>query len=350
MRDGAARNLVPQQCGFSPGTSMIGNFGATDARFRRIPMSGEPEYSNPGPGAYNPLSRGLQPRPDQASSARWSIKGEGHALSYAATPSPGPGAYGEEQHPLGGILTGLQRSWPGITSMSGFGTNSALPTLQKVKGDGQPGPGHYDYEESTRFTSNAIMSRSPFVGDARARTGSRLQRDMDGKLSAVFASTRPAHKLPAPGDESGAATDPKQDGPGPGAHEQKAMTIESTMAGRHRAWSLRADGGAGSSFNTTAQRFGKRADDHMPDPLNPGPGSHTLKRWSGEPHTSFRRPRRPARSTGFLSSAQRFEGGGRQAIDPDELMYYLAHGGLGPVGSPAHAIAALQKARSSAAV
>ena len=250
------RNLLPQQLGFSPGTSLIGNFGSTDTRFKRLPMSGTPEPFIPGPGAHSPQLSTFRPTQTYASSAQWSIKGTGHTLSLASeADAPGPGAYGDELHPLGGMLTGLRRQWPGVTSCSSFGTNASLPTLKAHAGDGLPGPGAYNIEECAHFLSRASpQAASPFVGRARQRTGSRLPRDMDAKRMASFASVRAAHQLPAPGDESGAATHAVLDGPSPAEYHPTVGTISAQLARHQRSLNLRLDCGQRTSFHSTAQR------------------------------------------------------------------------------------------------
>jgi len=262
-------------------------------------------------------------------------------LNLASGDTPGPGTYGDEQHPLGGILTGLQRSWPGVTAMSSFGTNANLPTLQSPPMSNEPGPGQYDVEDSSRFLSRARAAQSPFLGAARMRTGSRLQRDLDLKLSASFASTRPAHKLPMPGDESGAAIDaPAGETPGPDAYLPSEHTIGAHMRRGRRDLMRRHDDGAhGQSFTTTAERFGPLADQTVVEPDNPGPGAHTLPRYSGDVAT-FRRPRSDTTATRapFLVNARRFGTTDADASsDPDAVLHYLAYGPTGTVGRPVHA-------------
>jgi len=335
------RNLLPQDLGFSPGTSLIGNFGATEKRFTKIPLDQAPEPLNPGPGAYDPPLSTLHLDGNRWDAERRDRKGWGtalgHVLDLAAGDTPGPGTYGEEEHPLGGIMTGLRRSWPGVNAMSGFGTNASLPTLQRPPMSKEPGPGQYNVDDASRFKSNTKSGfQSPFIGASRARTGSKLQRDTDSKLHASFASTRPAHKLPMPGDESGAAIDaPNQTRPGPDAYLPCDHTIAAQTTRTQRQVLRRHDGGVyGASFDRDA-RFGKLADRGEPDSDNPGPGTHTLARFDGH-RPSNRRPRSDEAQAAFLTSEQRFHET-RAGTDPDSLIAFLAAGPMGAVGRPVHA-------------
>ena len=52
-----AKNLLPQSLGMKPGTSLIGQFGSTEMRFRPLPTN-----ENPGPGAYGAGGRGPSTR------------------------------------------------------------------------------------------------------------------------------------------------------------------------------------------------------------------------------------------------------------------------------------------------
>jgi hypothetical protein len=340
------RNLLPQQLGFKPGTSLVGSFGTTAARFNRLPMDGSPEPRNPGPGTYNLRIGPAQATPFQAAAPRWSWgTGAGHNLSLGSHgATPGPGAYGEDQQLDGGMLTHMRRQWPGITSLSSFGTNATLPTLQKHVDSGMPGPGAYDPQDAAHFRSNARMANSPFLAAARQRTGSHLTRDLDSKPTAVFASGRAAHALPAPGDESGASISKAADGPGP-SYLPMNGTISASLAQVQRNISQRWDGGSATNFDSTAKRFEKSS---AAADKRPGPGSYTISRWSGEPHPSFRQPRSNAPGTsgktGFLSSAQRFRGPSKEhSSSPELIMQYLAKGELGTVGLPTHAASAKGK-------
>lgn len=206
---GSQKNLLAQTLNFKPGTSLIGNFGSTDARFK---PAANLIHDYPGPGAYMPLSTQVQ-----SASSRWSWgTGAGHTLPPAGGPSPGPGNYGTEQHP-DGILTTLRRRWPGVASKSAFGSNEERP-LNKSDANGLPGPGKYNTDEASYFVSGQTGARSPFVAQARARTGSRLQRDIDLKTGSVFSSKLAAHGSLAP--PAGAI-----DQPGPGSHSPVTDTI-----------------------------------------------------------------------------------------------------------------------------
>ena len=57
----ANKNLLAQQLNFHPGTSLIGNFGSTDTRFKP-PTTG----LTPGPGSYAPNLSEVQ-----ASAPQW---------------------------------------------------------------------------------------------------------------------------------------------------------------------------------------------------------------------------------------------------------------------------------------
>ena len=338
------KNLLAQQLNFSPGTSLAGSFGTTDSRFKLEPSGGD----SPGPGSYQPLQRQVY-----TSAARWSWgTGAGHDVQHApGGRTPGPGAYGTQQHPCG-ILTSLRRQWPGIASKSAFGSNAERP-LGKTTVSDVPGPGMYNTEEAGYFVSGvgSTGARSPFLAQARARTGSRLQRDMDLKLGAVFSSRLPAHKMADNG--SGAATDAPRDYPGPGAH----FPVTDTIAARHerqlRQLHLRSDGGVRTSFDTTASRF-EQAAGSAPEPHNPGPGAHFVSRWSGDQPTTRRpQPRQaPTMSSAgkcaFLSSTDRFASEGRRACSSNAVVQYLAEGPQ-RIGQPTHAQRAIGQVRASKA-
>ena len=153
------KNLLAQQLNFSPGTSLAGSFGTTDSRFKLEPSGGD----SPGPGSYQPLQRQVY-----TSAARWSWgTGAGHDVRHAPDGrTPGPGAYGTEQHPCG-ILTSLRRQWPGIASKSAFGSNAERPLAKSTVSD-VPGPGMYNTEEAGYFVSGvgSTGARSPFLNAA----------------------------------------------------------------------------------------------------------------------------------------------------------------------------------------
>lgn len=356
------RNLVPQSLGFHPGTSLIGNFGSTERRFRESPNV----LPVPGPGAYQPRNAACSVAPTWS----WGTSaGHVNAAAEGAAEAPGPGTYGEEQHPCGDLLTGLRRQWPGIAAKSSFGSNAPLPTVAKTTGSGVPGPGQYNPDESSYFLSGpgAGGARSPFIADARARTGSRL-RDNDIKMGAVFSSSVPAHLIPGVDGVSGS------DRPGPGAHSPFGGTIDAASTSQRRAMALRADGGYSHSFGTTAARF--RAEGGPSGTISPnlGPGTHTISRWSGE-KPSMRRPRHgeaasttghvgdgagpqgraaggAARSCGFLSSTERFAplaSSASSATDADAVVRFLAAESSGPIGQPLSQQAAMRAVRSGIA-
>ena len=335
------RNLLPQALGWAPGTSLIGNFGTTDARFKRLPMDGSPDPYLPGPGAYSPgtyASVGKQGTL-QASAAQWSWgTGAGHNMNLAGGKTPGPGAYGTEQTLVPGILTGLRRKWPGIATKSAFSTNAELPTLKQGADDnGNPAPGQYNADVSSLFTSGPAAvsgARSPFPAQARSQTGSRLQRDVDIKTGANFLSKSPAHQLPFSGFK---------DGPAPGDHHPTVHTIGHDHTSMLAKLSLRSDGGRGTSFDSTAARFQPEGGSAS----LPGPGAHTIHRWSGEVPNS-RKPRMGEASVrshaggncGFLSAAERFHTA--PAPSAHSVVDFLAYGDCGPIGRPVHAQSALR--------
>lgn len=331
-------NLLSQALGFSPGTSLIGQFGSTDARFKRIPLDNAPEPHNPGPGAYD-----NSPSPGGVSWG-WGTGAAHHQNAPAPRDStPGPGAYGTEAHPGGGLLSNLERRRPGKDSASAFGSN--VKRSQPLSGTGTPGPGRYLVEESSIFLSSSNGARSPYVAAARARTGSRLQRELDSKATAVFASRRPAHVLAS--HASGASSEAISDGPGPTQYAPKAETISARQS------RLLQQQGVRTSFDSTANRFRRDPMSGVPEPLNPGPGTHLVGRWNGVKDTQ-RRPRSQlvdkAGRCGFLSSNPRFDGlvpfsGGLKAAraQQDKVVAYLAAGALGPVGTATHTMEALKR-------
>lgn len=339
------RNLLPQALGWAPGTSLIGNFGTTDQRFTRLPMDGTPEPHNPGPGAYAPKTYSSVGKVGnlQPSAARWSWgTGAGHVMNLASGPTPGPGAYGSEQTLVPGILTGLRRQWPGIATKSSFGTNAELPTLKRGADDnGNPGPGRYDSEASTYFTSGAAPvsgARSPYPAQARSVTGSRIQRDVDIKTGANFLSKSPAHVLPFAG---------QKDGPAPGDHHPTVDTIAHDYNAKMCRLRLRSDCGRETNFDSTASRF----PSEEAKAKQPGPGAHTIERWSGE----LPNPRKPRHITpdqsstggkcGFLTSSERFTRAPEAAAQ--SVVDFLAYGEYGPIGQPVHAQQALRNVADS---
>ena len=116
---------------------------------------------------------------------------------------------------------------------------------------------------------------------------------------------------------------------------------------------LRSDGGVRTSFDTTASRF-EQAAGSAPEPHNPGPGAHSVSRWSGEQPTTRRpQPRQAptissAGKCAFLSSADRFAGEGRRACSSDAVVHYLAEGPQ-RIGQPTHAQRAIGQVRGSKA-
>lgn len=114
------------------------------------------------------------------------------------------------------------------------------------------------------------------------------------------------------------------------------MLTPRCVHGTARRSHLRNDGGLNTSFDTTASRFG------TPGVELPGPGAHAVGRWSGE-QPSTRRPQRGADpNLGFLSSTERFGGGGRSAIERDAVLDFLTHGPT-QIGQPTHAQIAITR-------
>ncbi|KOO35521.1 hypothetical protein Ctob_014808 [Chrysochromulina tobinii] len=344
MHKPSTRNMLPQEFGFSPGTSLIGGFGTTAARLGRPDYA--PEPYTPGPGAYHTARSTIQTRTNRRvddlkmNRTGWGSD-KGHVLQLAAGGlNPGPGTYGEEQHPMGDILTEMRRSWPGVNSMSGFGTNASLPTLSKASKSNEPGPGQYDVLNASHFVTRTRGGQlDPYQGAARAATGSRRTRDTDSKRYASFASTRPAHKLPASGN-SEAAIDAPTDFPAPNAYLPTYYMMATKQARTKLSVAMRHEGASGVCFDTSAKKFMPMADACVPDPANPGPGAHTIPRFNGE-RPSMRRPQPTTPATGFLVRAQRFGGGGgsgaHAATDPDAVLAFLAYGPMGSAGRPVHA-------------
>lgn len=348
-----SRNLLPQALNFKPGTSLIGNFGSTDTRFKHSASA-----LIPGPGAYhNSLihtSFGTASKSASTLQSTWGT-GAGHQLAQVSAATPGPGAYGDDQHPCGGILTGIRRKWPGIPAKSAFSSNAATgrETDRPVPGADMPGPGQYNVEDSSYFRTSAPGgARSPFLAAARQRTGSRLQRDMDAKVGAVFSSRLPSHKLPD--NDSGAATDLPRDGPGPSEYAQVSNTIGARFDAQMRQLALRSDGGAFTSFQHTSSRFPEDGASAVASEMgHPGPGAHSVRRWTGE-KPDPRRPRHEALHTsagrcGFLSSSERFDLSGQNRSMPDAVVRFLASGSSGPVGQPTHAQDAMRRVAASVA-
>ena len=318
---GSQKNLLAQTLGFTPGTSLIENFGSTDSRFKP-PATVLNDY--PGPGAYVPLNTQVQ-----EASSRWSW-GTALARGPPEKESPGPGAYGTEQHP-NGILTTMRRRWPGVASKSAFGSNDERP-LNKSHDNKVPAPGKYNTDDASYFSSGQTGARSPYVAAARARTGSRLQRDVDLKVGSVFSSRMAAHGSLAP---SAASTSQ----PGPGTHSPVTDTIANRYEHQQHKLQLRSDGGLLTSFDTTASRF--KLNKNAPEVFVPGPGAHAVGRWSGV-LTTTRRPQRSADPhLGFLSNSERFGGGGREGMERDAVVQYLANSAT--IGQPTHAQRAISQ-------
>ena len=296
MAASASKNLLAQTLNFTPGTSLVGNFGSTDERFRPNPVAC---CDWPAPDAYEAASAldAISRSPPLFSMGPYQRRikhGGGTSHQLANRPelhqaTPGPGAYGLEQT-LNSNLTELRRRWPGIASKSAFGSNGKREPFPT--GDVPPGPGAYHAVEASYFVSGAgrpnVGARCPFLAQARTVTGSRLQRDIDLKVGAVFASRTERGPKPPVDSQAAAASDIPRDSPGPGAHSP----LEDTIGQRHeratRRLELRSDRGERHHFGSTATRFSEAGMSA------PAPGAHDVRRWDGSLHTC-RRARRPAR-------------------------------------------------------
>jgi hypothetical protein len=328
-----AANSLPQYYGFSPGTSLIGKFGSTEPRFSKLQGGGVPEAHNPGPGAYTVPEKRTLP-------IKWGW-GTGKAHHNAGEKSfltPGPGSYGSDPT----WAQTLQKQWPGRASASAFGTNKARdePGTSSIA----PGPGRYNAEEASHFISGpngTSAAHSPFVGVARACTGSRLRRDMDCKETSVFSSKRPAQAIMSIIDT-----------PGPGQYAPSVETIGARAAAAQARRQLQHSNEA--SFDSTASRFSRDPMSGAPEPHNPGPGAHSVARWTGV-QPSSRKPRSVSADTrssgphaqalGFLCGTTRFQqlggGKGKPTDEPDAVLRFLASGPLGPVGTATHTQSAI---------
>ncbi len=332
-------NVRPQQFGFSPGASLIGNFGSTEPRFR----ASVPNQHNPGPGEYTPKSIGSF----GTSGKRY---GWGSALAHdgaqTASKTPGPDAY----NPTVDTLKRLEKQWPGRTSASAFGSNASREKPRRAGSThvGVPGPGRYNVEECSHFISGpsgASGAHSPFVGAARARTGSRLRRDLDNKETSAFAS---GSVVSGGGTQSAADGD---GGVGPGHYAPVGDTIggrAGAMARRIQTVGARAsDGRHWTAFDSTSSRWARDPMSGGPDPNIPGPGAHSVPRWTGQVRT-FRKPIRDhlkatdRHKCAFLSGSARFVFPHPNGdADTDAVISYLSSGSAGPVGTAAHTQSAL---------
>ena len=295
---------LPQHYGFNPGTSLIGRFGSTEARFSKLPYGADPE--NPGPGSHNPRHELGGPK------WGWGSQKATHQLPISLdSRTPGPGAYGKEQHPsYGGMSSELEKQWPGRKGASAFGSNASRTPLRSSSSLDVPGPGRYNSADSSHFTSGRTCSNAsnnPWVGQSRILTGSRLRRDMDRKESFVFSSKITMQ------------TTQVSDGPGPGHYAPLGDSIDARTQTRKRnllqVAARTSDGLPPTSFDSTAPRFTRDPMSGAPEVDNPGPGAHSVSRWSGE-QPSSRRPRSQvvvaAGRCGFLSGSTRFTGAKQQ--------------------------------------
>lgn len=326
---------------------MIGSFGSTDTRFKA-----RANDALPGPGAYNSdkYNKALNTKSQlNSNSTEWSWgTGPGHKLLLAGgADNPGPGAYGTTQNLDGDILTDLRRKWPGITTVSGFGSNASTGRGGRLAKSDAPGPGQYSAEESTYFLSNAPMgTQTPFVAQARTKTGSRLQRDVDIKVGAVFASKRPAHILSF--DESGSATITPKEGPSPLDTAVQSHTLHAHHQARMARLSLRSDAGTRMSFDSTDSRFKEKGGGSE----SAGPGAPiSADRFGYDGKTlSYRRirhapPGSSAAKAGFNVSAERFKPLTNKA--PEDVLKYLASSSAGPIGQPVHTQNVLAQVRAA---
>lgn len=342
------RNVLPQQYGFKPGTSMVGSFGVTERRFRPVPYDGAVEPDNPSPADYSP--RGATASGAQGYS--WGTSRR-RPPSVGGAFTPGPGAYDPT---AGGMLLEVQQSWAGRPDASSFGSNQTR-SFGSLASEDEPGPASYNATFSTHFVSGSgTGARSPYASAARSATGSRVPRSVDVAPSAVFASSSPAQMaLPS----SGAATPLRHDTPSPGAYTPLVGFARLALleaCAKHENYST------GRCFGTSAPRFQPLPLSKTTDPDNPGPGAHDTQRWAGAPPTA-RRPRVGLGRGGAAfdsSDAHRFgEGeaertqrlaGGLDTATGRSVVHMLAHGSMGPVGSKISrqaAVAALQSKQGS---
>lgn len=326
MQAQAVRNILPQQLGYKPGTSLIGNFGTTQRRFGPLPFDSSPEPLNPGPAHYGE-SLPLEKQQRFRSSPKWRM-GTAAAHGKVILPlTPGPGAhdlYAESQ-----MLDDLHKRWPGNPSASAFSSNADRAGAGTGSDPTEPGPGQYDSAEASLFTSySGAGARSPFLAPARRQLGSKLCRAIDASPGASFVSRSPAQRI--------FATAPS--GPGPGAY----TPIQGFDVPRERERPQSEAAGLGNlrGFDVSQPRFGRLGGEPS-SAGNPGPGAHSIGRGD---ISSTHKPRRPLpRGVGFSSGAQRSMLGRQRPSDQEvgfQVVDYLANGPLGPPGSGRHAVTA----------
>lgn len=230
----------------------------------------------------------------------------------AGPSQPGPGSYGPQEQQLGGgFITQMQRSWPGVNTFSGFGTNEpqrgkAPPGQTEVT----PGPGSYAVPEASHFSSKVKSSRSPWVGAARRNLGSRLVHVTDNKGSAVFNSPTAAldsvtrSQRLRRGEVNDAQAQRPRDKPhvGPGEYEpiggigEGVWRKQREIAQRGHAVQHQRCG-----FDSSGPRFRREVGvDRAVE--GPGPADYAVPRWGGvgiEPRTAVA-------DEGFLAVAPRY--------------------------------------------
>lgn len=310
------RNLLPQQLGYSPGTSLIGNFGSTQPRFQS--MQASTDHESPGPGHYN-LSRSMK----QPSPPRWDgLAGRQDDL-FLGPDTPGPGAHA--LYAESGLLNDARRRWPGRPSASGFSANAVRPCLSLTKSKDVVGPGSYEVAASSLFTSQSRHSLSPRTAEARMQTGNRIARSMDNSLNAVFATKSAAHIICAHpiAAKTGIEADPKQ--PGPGQYDPYPPQRRAPAYGRQL--------GSGCGFETSVTRFSRAIGEPEPLPHDPGPGAYHTRRWDGR-ISSKRRPVAALRDE--VAFGTRYSPPTCSKVTDSEIgqavVDYLARGAYGPPG------------------
>lgn len=308
MRVDPERTPLAQHYGFSPGQPIIQSFATTAPRFQQLPLDGSTDRANPGPGAYSPVITLKQKRVQRSDTSWGSEVAVGDRKQPLKERTPAPGVHGAEVPCDGGMLTQLLRKWPGRAESSSFGTN-APQRWDYTKSD-TPGAGAYDVAASALFASNSLGGvaaggASPYVPEARRALGSRKRISSDTKETASFASSSQRKPL----DDSTAVS------PGPAGYTlTDDFTTNRRQALRETALRKPARGSPAPTraFASSERRFTRLPLDGQPEPANPGPGSHAVKRYGGEPKPYFQRaetsphvPRTSHVPTGFNTSAER---------------------------------------------
>ena len=238
-------------------------------------------------------------------------------------------------------LHGLRRQWPGIATKSSFWHERRVAYAEarrRRQWQPRPWPVRQRSVHLLHVRCGAGLGRPlAYPAQARSVTGSRIQRDVDIKTGANFLSKSPAHVLPFAG---------QKDGPAPGDHHPTVDTIAHDYNAKMCRLRLRSDCGRETNFDSTASRF----PSEEAKAKQPGPGAHTIERWSGE----LPNPRKPRHITpdqsstggkcGFLTSSERFT---RAPEAAQSVVDFLAYGEYGPIGQPVHAQQALRNVADS---